>query len=301
MATNPMKKKARTSFILGVLITFLIMAIVVAFLLYSMLNMKKAEEERQASLVITYALKTDVKSGDTIDASKLATVTTDKLAAPANAVKASALTENTIAKIDLTKGTIITDSMITDSDSPLTNDLRVQEYNMIKISSQIASEDYIDIRLRMPSGLDYIVISKKKIEIPQIEGVDSLNTIWMKLTEDETVSLSNAIVEAYKMKGAMLYTAKYVEPGTQEKATPTYVPSTETINLITQNPNVVQEAKTAMYNRYQTYRSIRDSINSEVSNVDEDDAKTGVESGVAKDISTTTEQRKSYLDSLAGN
>ena len=180
--------------------------------------------------------------------------------------------------------------MITESDSPLTNDLRVQEYNMIKISSQIASEDYIDIRLRMPSGLDYIVISKKKIEIPQIEGVDSLNTIWMKLTEDETVSLSNAIVEAYKMKGAMLYTAKYVEPGTQEKATPTYVPSTETINLITQNPN-----------RYQTYRSIRDSINSEVSNVDEDDAKTGVESGVAKDISTTTEQRKSYLDSLAGN
>ena len=79
------------------------MAIVVAFLLYSMLNMKKAEEERQASLVITYALKTDVKSGDTIDASKLATVTTDKLAAPANAVKASALTENTIAKIDLTR------------------------------------------------------------------------------------------------------------------------------------------------------------------------------------------------------
>lgn len=191
--------------------------------------------------------------------------------------------------------------MITDSDSPLTNDLRVQEYNMIKISSQIASEDYIDIRLRMPSGLDYIVISKKKIEIPQIEGVDSLNTIWMKLTEDETVSLSNAIVEAYKMKGAMLYTAKYVEPGTQEKATPTYVPSTETINLITQNPNVVQEAKTAMYNRYQTYRSIRDSINSEVSDVDENQATSGVEAGVAKDISTTTEQRKSYLDSLAGN
>ena len=301
MATNPMQKKARNSFILGVLITFLIMAIVVAFLLYSMLNMKKAEEERQASLVITYALKTDVKSGDTIDASKLATVATDKSAAPANTVKASALTENTIAKIDLTKGTIITDSMITESDSPLTNDLRVQEYNMIKISSQIASEDYIDIRLRMPSGLDYIVISKKKIEIPQIEGVDSLNTIWMKLTEDETVSLSNAIVEAYKMKGAMLYTAKYVEPGTQEKATPTYVPSTETINLITQNPNVVQEAKTAMYNRYQTYRSIRDSINSEVSDVDENQATSGVESGVAKDISTTTEQRKSYLDSLAGN
>lgn len=301
MATNPMQKKARNSFILGVLITFLIMAIIVALLLYKMINMKKAEEERQASLVTTLALKMDVKSGDAIDASKLTTVITDKSAAPANAIKASVLSENTIAKIDLTKGTIITESMLAESDSPLTNDLRVQEYNMIKISSQIASEDYIDIRLRMPSGLDYIVVSKKKIEIPQIEGIDSLNTIWMKLTEDETVTLSNAIVEAYKMKGALLYTAKYVEPGTQEKATPTYVPSAETVNLITQNPNVVQEAKTAMYNRYQTYRNVRDNINSEVSSIEEDTARTGVETGVANDISTTTEQRKSYLDSLAGN
>ena len=32
MATNPMQKKARNSFILGVLITFIIMALIVAYL-----------------------------------------------------------------------------------------------------------------------------------------------------------------------------------------------------------------------------------------------------------------------------
>lgn len=299
MATNPMQKKARSSFILGVLITFLIMAVIVGLLLYQLKKMKDEEDARKAQQVIAYALNTDVKSGDSIDASKLAKIATDKSAAPQNAVNQASLSEKTIAKIDLSKGTIITNSMITEADNPLTNDLRLQEYNMLKLSSQIASDDYIDIRLRMPSGLDYIVVSKKKVEIPIIEGVESENTIWINLSEDETLAMSNAIVEAYKVEGAVLYTAKYVEPGTQEKATPTYVPSAEVVNLITQNPNVVQEAKTAMYNRYQSYTSIRNNINAEASALSSDEIRNKINTGVQKEITTSQEQRKSYLDSLA--
>lgn len=299
MATNPMQKKARSSFILGVLITFLIMAVIVGLLLYQLKKMKDEEDARKAQQVIAYALNTDVKSGDSIDANKLAKIATDKSAAPQNAVNQASLSEKTIAKIDLSKGTIITNSMITEADNPLTNDLRLQEYNMLKLSSQIASDDYIDIRLRMPSGLDYIVVSKKKVEIPIIEGVESENTIWINLSEDETLAMSNAIVEAYKVEGAVLYTAKYVEPGTQEKATPTYVPSAEVVNLITQNPNVVQEAKTAMYNRYQSYTSIRNNINAEASALSSDEIRNKINTGVQKEITTSQEQRKSYLDSLA--
>lgn len=299
MATNPMQKKTRSSFILGVLITFLIMAVIVGLLLYQLKKMKDEEDARKAQQVIAYALNTDVKSGDSIDASKLVKIATDKSAAPQNAVNQASLSEKTIAKIDLSKGTIITNSMITEADNPLTNDLRLQEYNMLKLSSQIASDDYIDIRLRMPSGLDYIVVSKKKVEIPIIEGVESENTIWINLSEDETLAMSNAIVEAYKVEGAVLYTAKYVEPGTQEKATPTYVPSAEVVNLITQNPNVVQEAKTAMYNRYQSYTSIRNNINAEASALSSDEIRNKINTGVQKEITTSQEQRKSYLDSLA--
>ena len=98
----------------------------------------------------------------------------------------------------------------------------------------------------------------------------------------------------------LLYTAKYVEPGTQEKATPTYVPSAEVVNMITQNPNVVQEAKTAMYNRYQQFTSTRNSINSALGTVDADDAKSRVSSGTTSEVTNAQEQRKSYLDDLAG-
>lgn len=302
MATNPMQKKARNSFILGMLVTFLIMALVVGFLLVQLNKMKDAEKEREAMLVKTYALNTDVKSGDTIDSSKLISVTIDKSAVPTNVVKSATLTENTIAKIDLTKGTVVTDSMVTESDSPLTDDLRVQEYNMISLASQLTSDDYIDVRLRMPSGEDYIVLSKKRLEIPEIGGIESVNTIWLKLTEDETLTMASAIVDAYKVNGSLLYTTRYVEPGTQTKATPTYSPSAEVIQLINKDPNVVQEAKAALINRYNDDgRYIRNRLDSEISKIEEDDRTSGVQSGTTKEISTTLEQRKSYLDALAGN
>ena len=300
MASNPMHRKSRNSFILGVLITVLIMGALAAVLLLKIKNMQDSENERLANLIKVYALKVDVKSGEQIDSSMLTQVETDKNAAPTDAITGASLTETSVAKIDLTKGSILTSAVVADSENPITADLRLQEYNMLKLNSQIASDDFIDIRLRMPNGQDYIVVSKKKVEIPQISGIDSENTIWVKLTEDETLSMSNAIVEAYKLDGSVLYTAKYVEPGTQEKATPTYVPSAEVVNMITQNPNVVQEAKTAMYNRYQQFTSTRNSINSALGTVDADDAKSRVSSGTTSEVTNAQEQRKSYLDDLAG-
>ena len=300
MASNPMQRKSRNSFILGVLITVLIMGALAAVLLLKIKNMQDSENERLANLIKVYALKVDVKSGEKIDSSMLTQVETDKNAAPTDAITGASLTETSVAKIDLTKGSILTSAVVAYSENPITADLRLQEYNMLKLNSQIASDDFIDIRLRMPNGQDYIVVSKKKVEIPQISGIDSENTIWVKLTEDETLSMSNAIVEAYKLDGSVLYTAKYVEPGTQEKATPTYVPSAEVVNMITQNPNVVQEAKTAMYNRYQQFTSTRNSINPALGTVDADDAKSRVSSGTTSEVTNAQEQRKSYLDDLAG-
>ena len=300
MASNPMQRKSRNSFILGVLIAVLVMGAIVAVLLLKIKNMQAKEDDRLANLIKVYALNTDVKSGDTLDASMLVQVETDKNAAPTDAIKGTALTENSIAKIDLSKGMILTASMVAESDNPTTSDLRIQEYNMLRLESQIAQDDYIDVRLRLPNGLDYIVVSKKRVEIPQINGVDSENTIWIKLTEDETLAMIHAIVEAYKLEGAVLYTAKYVEPGTQEKATPTYIPSAEVVNLVTQNPNVVQEAKTAMYNRYQQFTSNRNNINSQLNSVDEDEAKSKVTTGTTTEVTTAQDQRKSYLDALAG-
>lgn len=299
--TNPMQRKAKNSFLLGVLLTMLVMGVIVGLLFLKIMNMQKAENERLANQKQVYVLSQDVKSGDKVDSANLKTITVDNAAVPSNAITPGSLTEYTVAKIDLKKGTTITAGMITESSEETTADLRMQEYNMIKLSTQLATNDYIDIRLRMPSGLDYIVVSKKSVEILVIGGEESSNTIWVKLSEAETLAMSNAIVEAYTMNGAILYTTTYTEPGMQDAATPTYVPSANVQNLMNQNPNILQEAKNALFTRYNSTSSIRtNNINGELSQYQEE-AQGNISNGVSSEVTSAQEQRKSYLDALAGN
>ena len=279
----------------------LVMGVIVGLLFLKIMNMQKAENERLANQKQVYVLSQDVKSGDKVDSANLKTITVDNAAVPSNAITPGSLTEYTVAKIDLKKGTTITAGMITESSEETTADLRMQEYNMIKLPTQLATNDYIDIRLRMPSGLDYIVVSKKSVEIPVIGGEESSNTIWVKLSEAETLAMSNAIVEAYTMNGAILYTTTYTEPGMQDAATPTYVPSANVQNLMNQNPNILQEAKNALFTRYNSTSSIRtNNINGELSQYQEE-AQGNISNGVSSEVTSAQEQRKSYLDALAGN
>lgn len=301
MATNPIQKKTRNSFMLGMLVMFILMGIVVAVLAYMIVTLKEAENDRLARQKNAYIVSETISSGNSVDSSMLKATKIDSSAVPTDAVKLGDITENTIAKIDISKGTIITSAMITEKENAVTDSLRIQEYNMLKIASQIQTGDFIDVRLRLADGQDYIVVSKKKVEIPQIDGSDSLNTIWIKLTEEETIAMSNAIVEAYQMSGSVLYTTKYVEPGMQGEAIPTYVPSAEVVNLITQNPNITQEAKQAMYNRYSNDSAgIRNNINDELNGEDSAIRKNNISTGVTTEVQTTQDQRQSYLDALAG-
>ena len=101
--------------------------------------------------------------------------------------------------LTLLTGTVITSDMVKVK-GELEKDVRKVEYNTISLGSQLESGKYVDIRLRLPSGGDYIVVSHKKIEIPTIEGVASLNTLWLELSETEILSLNCALVESYKIE-----------------------------------------------------------------------------------------------------
>jgi len=199
------------------------------------------------------------------------------------------LTENTIAKIDLGKGTILTQSMIVEQDESVTDTLRIQEFNMLTLPTDLQTNDYVDIRLILPNGQDYIVVSKKRV----IQS--SENTIFVKMTEDEIVTMSNAIVENYITEGSQLYADKYVDPGIQKAATPTYTVSAEVLNLIDKNANITTEAKNALYARYVSER--RNDINNVVS-ANMDDYQEKVQDGFDTQIKKAQEERNRYIKAL---
>ena len=144
----------------------------------------------------------------------------------------------------------------------------------------------------LPNGQDYIVVSKKRIK------KITEDTIWIDLYEQETLVMSNAIVEAYKMKGSKLYATTYVEPGNQADATPTYVPSSTVINLMNSDANIVAEARQALAARYSSLMTRREQdINGQLNAVGED-AQSNLESNIEQEITKSKEARKEYIDSL---
>ena len=84
MATNPMQKKARNSFILGVLITFIVMAMVVGWLLLQLKKVQDEEAKMSANKVRICVLNSDVVSGQIITDDLISTKDVDKSTVPAN-------------------------------------------------------------------------------------------------------------------------------------------------------------------------------------------------------------------------
>ena len=312
MAVNPMQRKANNSFLLGILITLLITGLIIAFLILQISRLNSEIQEKASHIVYGYVITDTVQSGTEITSDKvqgvelnIATDTSVLYSSQTKDKDGNAVADQTgallpaglKAKVDLNPGTVLT-SDLTYEDEAIRDDLRSIEYNVITIISQLQTGDYIDIRLRTPDGRSLIVVSHKEVTIPQLAGIDSTNCIWMDLTEEEILMMSCAIVEAYQMNGAMLYTTKYVEAGIQEAATVTYVPNDEVRALIERDPNIVQEAKNALLTTLNSNSElVRPGLESAVNN---EDAADNVVDKTEDEITSLQEEREAYIDSIGG-
>lgn len=307
MAVNPMQRKANNSFLLGIVITLLITGVIIALLLMQLSKLKAEMKQEEANKVYGYMLISDVKSGTEIQTTMVkgveinSNVSTDIIYSSKTAENKADATGSLFpaglkAKVDLHVGTIVTSDMIYE-DEKIANDLRKVEYNIITLPTQIQTGEYIDIRIALPSGQDYIIASHKQVEVPTINGIDSSSCIWVQLSEDEILNMSCAIVEAYRMNGSKIYATRYVEAGIQEAASITYLPSDEVIALMQKDSNIVQEAKNAIFARTRTNEKsvIRNPINKAKNH---EEAEENLKEGVTAEVQGLQEEREKYLESL---
>ena len=204
-----------------------------------------------------------------------------------------------VAKIDMNKNTVITPNLVAQSNEFVTNDLRQQEYNMITLPVDLMTDDYIDIRLMTPSGQDFIVVSKAKVDIPvNADNTYVTDTIRINLTEDEILTMSSAIVEAYGLDGAKLYANKYVEAGRQDPSTPTYIPNAAVSAQIALDPNIVGRAKSALRERYTEEAKAARSKYLQSLIDQSDNYSTNIQSKQDEKITNQNSARQKYLESL---
>lgn len=205
-----------------------------------------------------------------------------------------------VAKVDLDKNTVMTEGLVAAYDQLTTDDLREKEISSVVLPTDLADNDVIDIRLRMPDGRDYLVVSKKTVKIPSVGDTLSSSTMTLQLKESEILTLSCAVVEAYQMSGSMLYAVKYTDPGIQGKASTTYIPSVDTLQLIESDANIVQTAKNALISYYNNNSNIRNSIDNQIKTTDAEERKAAVQSSTSSETSTLSSQRQEYVQSLGG-
>lgn len=316
MASNPMQRQKRVSFLLGMLVMLIIAAIIIALLFMQLINLKKAQDAAKAAERTVYVVSTDVASGSGIqisaiegDTARTANVSqevADSKVVPENFATASdfytdeSLSQarsDLVAKIDLKEGTILTKDMLTTSSEQVTNDLRKQEYNMLSLPTDLVSGDFVDVRIRFGNGQDFIIAAKKQVTIPTIAGAPAEGVININLSEDETIAMSSAIIETYQLKTAEMYVSRYTDPGMQVAAIPTYPVNAEALNLMDSNPNLLEEAKKAIASRYN--RNLREQfINSQINSVDGEDRQSNLETSVEEHITQQKELRQQYLQSL---
>ena len=307
MATNPMQRKARNSFLLGMLLMLIITGAIIAFLILQLTNMKKEEKELEASYVTVYTLNKDVESGDEVTEADFTMTQVTNATAPTDYLTPSDLGTNMIAKISMTRGTVLSKEMVYIDETVTGNDVRKEEYNMFILPTDLVTGDYVDVRLLLPSGTNYIVVSKKKVEIPTVAGVDSTDTISIELSEDEINMISSAIVDAFRYNGAKLYVNKYTEPGLQEASIPTYPVNYDVLQLINGNPNILEEARNALWNRYnatdssgvQTQAEQRTNVIDAGINADPEQSQSNLESNMNESITDAVTTRQEYLEGLS--
>lgn len=356
MATNPMQRKARNSFLLGMLVMLIIAGLIIAFLVMQLMDKINKERTDAANMVNAYVLNQDVKSGQVITTDMLTLTPVNRTLVPSNATSDLSVIQNyalqdkegnqittqynngnaimyitidnnryqvgqeqntgnfyierngqreyleldsvpIIAKVNMNANTLITTDLISRGDSVVQDDVRKQEYNVVILPIDLTTGDYIDIRLMLPNGQDFIVVSKKEVEIPVVGDTDSLDTIWVNLSEDEILHMSSAIIDAAKINGAKLYATKYTEPGMQNAATPTYVVSAEASALLQSDPNVLESAMESIRNRYNV--ALRNDYINNVISSQADQADTNLQTNMEESITKSLEARQDYLDSLA--
>ena len=289
MAINPMQRKTRNSFLLGMVITLLICSIAIGILVMQFMKLKDEQAKINKTVCV---LVNDIKSGGVITSADVMQIQVEY--APSNPATMVDLTSaGVMAKTDLSAGVVLSQDMIMPSGTGIQNDVRLQEFNMITLPSQMSVGDYIDIRLTIPTGQDYVVLTKK-----QVVNCDT-DTVWINLSEDEILTMNNAIVESYIMTGSNLYAVTYTEPGLQTEAIPTYPVSSVVVSTMAKNPNILDEAIEEFNRRNAENDPTEDraAIDRNISSYNETRLE-NIETGVQEQKLKAQEKRLQYIEQL---
>lgn len=198
-------------------------------------ELKTMEEQSRRSV---WTVARTIPAGGTVKAEDLKSVPMPESLVPTGMITDQTAAIGKSAKIELQPGTQLMPSMLYES-APIPKDLRVQEFHVIQLPSNLQKGQFIDVRINFPTGEDFVLLAKKKAR--DLSGT----VIWLEMNERDILQTSSAIIDAY-LQGARLYALPYIEPGLQEAAVVNYPANSKVLDLMAHDPNLLEKATTEL-------------------------------------------------------
>lgn len=253
--------------LISILVVALIGAGAVIYFLYTQNEQHKLESETYLNTIYSYnktvyVALTDIKNGDLLqdgvncEAQNIVSVLPETILDTDLYLDESDMGKKVV--VDVKMGTPLYKNMV--GDLSITPTTRKVELSTVSLPTTITNGDYVDIRIVFPNGEDYIVLSKKRVSDLFLEQC----LFSSELEEDEILTLSSAIIDTFCISGTRMYLTTYVAPSYQQKLNETYLVRKETIDLITNSPNVIKQMA------YTINMSLREEMEKRLSDVNED-------------------------------
>lgn len=139
------------------------------------------------------------------------------------------------AVTEISEGTFLNKSLVNQAGN--VDGLRELCYRTIDLTENVESYDVVDIRIRYPDGEDYIILAGKRILLDE----EGYGNCYLRVSEEEILLMSAALVDAEQNDGTRIYTSRYPEPAVQQNSVVTYCPPMRIVELIEQSPNIKSE------------------------------------------------------------
>lgn len=210
LGMNQIKKKMLIGFGIGLLIGLVIAGITITVSVMTVKSYENGTNKKYKKLFIkeVVSLKRDVIQGEIVKDEDIKKTEVHKNNAPADQASKSDVVGK-IAKYNIPKNIPLVEGMF--SEDVIAQDMRTLEYNTILMPSDLAEQDFVDVRVRYPSGVDYLVLKQKKVE------KISNTTMWFNVNEEEMLLMNGAEVDAFINEGSKLYAVRYTDPEAQIK------------------------------------------------------------------------------------
>ncbi len=220
------------------------------------------------SRVEVYTVTTSKKAGDEIKAEDIQTMWTYSTLITDQFVTNPDDIIGRYFKIAVNPGTTLLKNMVMDEE--LIDSMRERDITLNRLTVGLEEGDYIDIRMTMPYGDDYVVLPHKRV----YEIHDA--TIKLYMTELEWNIFQGALIDYYLNAeyGCVMYGDKYIEPGIQQEAVNFYAVPDNIAALLQKNPNIVDKVEAANLNEWrQSIDEILVLFRDEDDTIDSDAAK----------------------------